>query len=105
MTNTYSQIIVHAVFVARYRENLVACIDIFPVVYQNRAENHWQQKDGRSCAYPVRDTTYNGISDCMGVVKSCSNGWINEQQFVKERFNGSQGMEAFLMQKPKGCCN
>ncbi|MEO7482300.1 MAG: IS200/IS605 family transposase [Ferruginibacter sp.] len=106
MANTYSQITIHAVFAVRYRENFIVG-DWRHSLHQyisgiitgkgakSLAVGGW--KDHVHILFGMPLTTC--ISDFMSAVKASSSGWINEQQFVKGKFEWQSGYGAFSYAK------
>ena len=102
MPNTYSQITIHAVFAVKYRENFITknwrdnLHQYISGIITNKgakslAVGGW--KDHVHIFFGMPVTTC--ISDFIGVVKSNSSGWINDQKFVKGRFQWQDGYGAF----------
>jgi REP element-mobilizing transposase RayT len=106
MSNTYSQITIHAVFAVKFRENTIA--------------KHWRDdlhqyisgiitnSDGTSLAVggwsdhvhilfgmPVTVS----IADFMRVIKTNSSKWINQQKLVKGKFQWQEGYGVFSFAK------
>ena len=106
MSNTYSQITIHAVFAVKFRENTIA--------------KHWRDElhqyisgiitnsDGTSLAVggwsdhvhilfgmPVTVS----IADFMRVIKTNSSKWINQQKLVKGKFQWQEGYGVFSFAK------
>ena len=106
MANTYSQNTIHAVFAVRYRENFIL-IDWRDSLHQyisgiitgkgakSLAVGGWKAHVHILFGMPL--TTC--ISDFMSVVKANSSGWINEQRFVKGKFQRQSGCGAFSYPK------
>ncbi len=108
MANTYSQITIHAVFAVRYRENFILTDwrdslhkYIAGIITGKGAKSlavgGW--KDHVHILFGMPLTTC--VSDFMGVVKANSSGWINEQRFVKGKFQWQSGYGAFSYAKSK----
>ena len=106
MANTYSQITIHAVFAVRYRENFILGDwrdnlhrYISGIIARKGAKSlavgGW--KDHVHILFGMPLTTY--ISDFIGAVKTSSSGWINEQRFVKGKFQWQSGFGAFSYAK------
>ncbi len=106
MGDTYSQITIHSVFAVKYRENFIT--------KEWRDELHKyiagtiNGKGGKSLAvggwkdhvhilFGMPLTT--SISDFIGAVKSNSSKWINEQKFLKNKFQWQSGYGAFSYSK------
>jgi putative transposase len=106
MANTYSQITIHAVFAVKFRECLIA--------KEWRDELHQYisgiitNKGGKSLAVggwighvhilfslPVSTS----ISDFVGAIKANSSAWINNQNFLKGKFQWQNGFGAFSFSK------
>jgi putative transposase len=106
MPNTYSQITIHAVFAVKHRKNFI--------IKDWRDELHRyiagiiNKKGAKSLAvggwldhvhalFGMPVTT--SIADFMNAIKSNSSKWINEQQFLKEKFEWQGGYGAFSYAK------
>ena len=106
MANTYSQITIHAVFAVKYRQNFIlkkwrddlhkyiAGI-ITKAEAKSLAVGGW--KDHVHILFGMPVTTC--ISDFMSIVKANSSRWINEQQFLKDKFEWQSGYAAFSFAK------
>jgi REP-associated tyrosine transposase len=102
MSNTYSQITVHAVFAVKHRENFIT---------KNWRDNLHQYISGIITNKGAKSLTVGGwkdhvhilfgmpvttsIADFMSAVKANSSKWINEQQLVKGKFQWQSGYGAF----------
>jgi REP element-mobilizing transposase RayT len=106
MANTYSQITIQAVFAVKYRQNFITK-DWRDELHQYIA-GIINNKGARSLAvggwldhihilFGMPVTT--SIADLMNVIKSNSSKWINEQQFLKEKFQWQGGYGAFSYSK------
>ncbi len=106
MGNTYSQITIHAVFAVKYRENFIIKPwrdnlhqYIAGIVTKQGAKSlavgGW--KDHVHILFGMPVTTC--ISDFLGVVKANSSKWINEQQYLKSKFQWQEGYGAFSFAK------
>lgn len=106
MSNTYSQITIHAVFAVQYRENFITNNwrdnlhkYISGIITEKGAKSlavgGW--KDHVHILYGMPVTSC--ISDFMSAVKANSSKWINEQQFVKGKFQWQSGYAAFSYAK------
>jgi len=102
MANTYSQISIHSVFAVKGRENLITGDwrnelhkYISGIITGNGAKSlgvgGWKDHVHIFSGMPV--TTC--ISDFMSTVKANSSKWINEQNFVKGKFQWQLGYGAF----------
>jgi putative transposase len=102
MANTYSQISIHSVFAVKGRENLIVRNwrddlhkYISGIITGNGAKSlavgGW--KDHIHIFFGMPVTT--SISDFMSSVKANSSKWINEEGFVKEKFQWQSGYGAF----------
>ena len=102
MANTYSQISIHAVFAVKYRENIITQAwrdDLHKYIAgtitkkgaKQLAVGGWKDHVHVFFGLPVNQS----ISDFMSVVKSNSSRWINEQGFVKGKFQWQEGFGAF----------
>ncbi len=106
MANTYTQITIHAVFVVKYRENIITK-DWRDNLHQyisgiitkkgavSLAVGGWKDHVHILFGMPVSTC----IADFMSAVKSSSSGWINEQKFVKGQFQWQTGYGAFSYAK------
>jgi len=102
MANTYSQITIHAVFAVKHRENFIdkkwrdnlhqyiAGI-ITNLGAKSLAVGRW--KDHVHILFGMPVTT--AVSDFMRAVKANSSKWINDQQFIKGKFQWQEGYGAF----------
>lgn len=106
MPNTYSQITIHAVFTVKYRENFIAkswrdnLHQYSSGIITNKggkslAVGGW--KDHVHILFGMPVTT--SVADLIGAVKANSSKWINEQQFIKGKFQWQQGYAAFSYAK------
>jgi putative transposase len=106
MSNTYSQITIHAVFAVKYRENFITkdwrdhLHQYISGIITNRgakslAVGGW--KDHVHILFGMPVTTC--ISDFMSAVKASSSGWINDQRYVKGKFQWQSGYGAFSFAK------
>ena len=102
MPNTYSQITIHAVFAVKHRENFITK-DWRDNLHQyisgiikhkgakSLAVGGW--KDHVHILFGMPVTT--SIADFMSAVKANSSKWINEQNYVKGKFQWQEGYGAF----------
>jgi REP element-mobilizing transposase RayT len=106
MANTYSQIMIHAVFAVKYRENFITKHwrdnlhrYISGIITNQGAKSlavgGW--KDHVHILFGMPVTT--SIADFIGVIKANSSKWINEQHFLKTKFNWQSGYGAFSYAK------
>jgi putative transposase len=106
MANTYSQITIHAVFAVKYRENFIlkewrdSLRQYISGIITGKgakslAVGGW--KDHVHILFGMPVTTC--ISDFMSAVKASSSAWINEQGFVKRKFQWQSGYGAFSYAK------
>ena len=106
MANTYSQITIHAVFAVKHRENFILKEwrdDLYRYIsgiITNRgakslAVGGW--KDHVHILFGMPVTT--SIADFMSAVKANSSKWINEQHFIKGKFQWQEGYGAFSYAK------
>ncbi|SFQ34875.1 IS200/IS605 family transposase [Parafilimonas terrae] len=102
MGNTYSQISIHTVFAVKKRENLIhpdwrdeLHRYISGIITGNGATSlavgGW--KDHVHIFFGMPVTT--SIADLMRIVKTNSSKWINEQKFIKGKFEWQSGYGAF----------
>ena len=98
MANTYSQITIHAVSPVKYRENFIIKDwrdDLHQYISgiitkqgaKSLAVGGW--KDHVHILFGMPVTTC--IADFMAVVKANSSKWINEQEFLKVKFQWQDG--------------
>jgi len=106
MANTYSQISIHSVFAVKGRENLITHDwrdDLHRYISgiitakgaKSLAVGGW--KDHVHIFFGMPVTTC--ISDFMRIIKANSSKWINEQLFVKGKFQWQSGYGAFSYSK------
>ena len=106
MPNTYSQITIHAVFAVKHRENFILKEwrdDLHRYISgiitnkgaKSLAVGGWKDHVHILFGMPVTDC----IADFMSVVKANSSKWINEQQFIKGKFQWQEGYGAFSYAK------
>lgn len=104
MPNAYSQISIHAVFAVKYRENLITSTwrdnlhryvsGIISNAHKEAkplAVGGWKDHIHVFFALPVTIA----LSDFIQLIKANSSKWINEQGFVKEKFQWQKGYGAF----------
>ncbi len=102
MANTYSQITIHSVFAVKYRENFITKDwrdnlhqYISGIITKKGAKSlavgGW--KDHVHILFGMPVTTC--ISDFMSTVKANSSKWINEQNFLENKFQWQDGYAAF----------
>jgi REP element-mobilizing transposase RayT len=102
MPNTYSQISIHAVFAVKGKENFITndwrdnLHQYTSGIISNKgtkslAVGGW--KDHVHIFFGLPVTT--SISDFMSAVKANSSKWINEQHFLKGKFQWQEGYGAF----------
>jgi len=102
MGNTYSQLNIHCVFTVKGRENILADHfrdDLFRYIYGILKNDNvfplavggW--KDHVHVFFELKPDLK--ISDLMRMVKATSSKWINEQGFLKGKFNWQEGYGAF----------
>lgn len=106
MANTFSQITIHAVFAVKHRENFITKEwrdDLHKYISgiitnkcaKSLAVGGW--KDHVHILFGMTVTT--SISDFMSGVKANSSKWINEQNFLKRKFQWQDGYGAFSYSK------
>ena len=106
MANTYSQLSIHCVFAVKGRENLILKDwrdELHKYISgiikaegsKSLAVGGW--KDHVHIFFGMPVTTR--LSDFMSVVKASSSKWINEQHFVKAKFQWQSGYGAFSHSK------
>jgi REP element-mobilizing transposase RayT len=102
MANTYSQITIHSVFAVKGRENFIT---------KNWRDNLHQYISGIITKKGVKSLAVGGwkdhvhilfgmpvticIADFMSAVKASSSGWINDQHYIKGKFQWQAGYGAF----------
>ena len=102
MANTYSQISIHCVFAVKNRENFILKEwrdDLHKYIAgiikgegaTSLAVGGWKDHVHIFFGMPVTKS----ISDFMSVVKANSSRWVNEQNFVKGKFQWQTGYGAF----------
>ena len=102
MANTYSQISIHAVFAVKGRQNLITndwrdmlhgyiAGIINNLDAKSLAVGGWKDHVHIFFGLPVTIC----IADLMRIVKSNSSKWINEQRFVKGKFQWQSSYGAF----------
>ncbi|MBS1919330.1 MAG: transposase [Bacteroidetes bacterium] len=102
MANTYSQISIHTVFAVKGRENLIIVgwrddlhRYLSGIITGNGATSlavgGW--KDHVHVFFGMPLTTC--ISDFMSILKASSSKWVNDQKFVKGKFQWQSGYGAF----------
>lgn len=106
MANTYSQISIHCVFAVKNRQNLIPKewrYDLFKYISGiikgegaiSLAVNGWIDHVHIFFGMPLNIR----ISDLVGTVKANSSKWINDNRFVKEKFQWQAGYGAFSYSK------
>ena len=106
MANTYSQISIHSVFAVKSRENLILKEwrdDLHKYISgiikaegsKSLAVGGWKDHVHIFFAMPVTAR----ISDLVGTIKANSSRWINENKFVKGKFQWQAGYGAFTHSK------
>ncbi len=106
MANTYSQISIQAVFAVKNRENIISNKwrdDLHKYISgiitnegaKSLAVGGWRDHIHIFFGLPVKTS----ISDFMRIIKANSSKWINEQHFVKGKFQWQEGYGAFSYTK------
>ena len=106
MANTYSQLSIHCVFAVKHRENFILKEwrdDLHKYISgiikaegaKSLAVGGW--KDHVHIFFGMPVTTR--LSDFMSAVKANSSKWLNEQQFIKGKFQWQAGYGAFSHSK------
>lgn len=106
MANTYSQITIHAVFAVKNRGNFITKNwrdDLHKYISgiitnkgaKSLAVGGWKDHVHILFGMPVTLS----IPDFMSAVKANSSGWINDQKFVKGKFEWQSGYGAFSFSK------
>lgn len=102
MANTYHQIYIHAVFSVKHRSALIEkswSSKLFAVIGNLINESGSKTmivngtEDHVHCLIQMKPDT--SISDVMKISKSKSSKWINENDFLKTRFEWQAGFGAF----------
>lgn len=106
MADTYSQITIHSVFAVKHRENFITK-DWRDILHRyisgiitnkgakSLAVGGWRDHVHILFGLPVTIS----LSDFMSAVKANSSKWINEQHFVKGKFQWQSGYGAFSFSK------
>ena len=102
MANTYSQINIHCVFAVKGRENLIS------KEFRDELYRYMSGILKNDNAYPLsvggwKDHVHvffelhpdSKISDLMRMLKASSSKWINDNKFVKGKFQWQEGYGAF----------
>jgi putative transposase len=106
MPNTFTQITIHAVFAVKHRENFITkdwrdnLHKYIAGIISNKggkslAVGGW--KDHVHILFGLPATA--SIADFMSAVKANSSKWVNEQQFIKGKFQWQEGYAAFSYAK------
>ena len=106
MSNTYSQITIHAVFAVKYRENFITkdwrntLHQYISGIITNKgakslAVGGWKDHVHILFGMPLTIS----IADFVGAVKANSSKWINDQQLIKGKFQWQEGYGAFSYAK------
>ncbi len=106
MSNTYSQIAIHAVFAVKHREGFIlrdwrnTLHGYISGIISNKgakslAVGGWKDHVHILFGMPVTMC----IADFMSAVKSSSSKWINEQHYLKGKFQWQDGYGAFSYSK------
>ncbi len=106
MPNTYSQITIHAVFAVKNRENIITkewrdnLHQYISGIITNKgakslAVGGWKDHVHILFGLPVTIS----LADFIGAVKANSSKWINEQQFIKSKFQWQDSYGAFSYAK------
>ena len=106
MANTYSQITIHSIFAVKSRENFITkdwrdhLHQYISGIITNKgakslAVGGW--KDHVHILFGMPVTTC--ISDFMSAVKASSSSWINDQHYLKGKFQWQAGYGAFSFAK------
>lgn len=102
MANTYTQLNVHAIFAVKGRENLLATnfrTNVFEYIagilrnknqYPLAVNGH---KDHVHIFFELNPSA--SVADVMEMVKANSSKWINENHFVKGKFEWQRGYGCF----------
>lgn len=102
MANTYHQIHIQTVFAVKYREGLILPHfqqDLF--AYIGQTINNLGHKtlivngvaDHVHCFFGLNPKQ--ALADMMREIKASSSRWVNENRFVKQRFEWQEGYGAF----------
>jgi REP element-mobilizing transposase RayT len=106
MPNTYSQIYIHAVFAVKFRENIITHD------WRDNLHKYISRILKEESTFPLAvggwiDHVHvffsmppsKSVSEVMRVIKSNSSKWINEEKFVKGKFQWQEGFGAFSNSK------
>ena len=102
MPNTYTQLYIHAVFAVKYRNALIKKHfqkELFAVIGNLINETGCSTiivngvEDHVHCLFRLKSTV--SLSDVMKSVKAKSSKWINENEFLNERFEWQRGFGGF----------
>jgi putative transposase len=108
MANTYTQIHIHAIFAIKNRVSLIDASwesRLYEYIAGTiRSNNHKPlvvngMPDHIHAVFGLG--TNQSISDLLDVIKSCSSKWINENNFLKNKFNWQKGYGAFACSKSR----
>lgn len=106
MANTFTQIHIQAVFAVKFREGLILPEfkkELFGYIGQtiNDLGHKTLVVNGMSdhvhCFFGFRPTQ--ALSDMMREVKANASKWVNEEKFLKHRFEWQEGFGAFSYSK------
>ena len=106
MGNTYSQVYIQAVFAVKYRNAVISPAwkqDLLKVIVNLINETGCKTlivngvEDHMHCFFKLKPSL--SISDLMQSVKAKSSKWINESNFLSERFEWQRGFGAFSYSK------
>lgn len=106
MANTYTQIHIQAVFAVRYRIGLIRNQwkgELFKYItgilqeYDHKMLAINGMPDHIHLFFGMRPTQ--GLSELIQKIKSGSSGWINDNRFVRSRFEWQEGFGGFSYSK------
>ncbi len=106
MANTYSQIYIHTVFAVKFRQNIIT------KDWRDNLHSYLSGVLKQEGAFPLAvggwiDHVHvffslppsRSVSDVVRIAKANSSKWINEQKFVKGKFQWQEGFGAFSNSK------
>lgn len=106
MGDTYSQITIHSVFAVKYRENFITrgwrdnLHKYISGIINNKGAKQLAVGDWKDHVHILFGMPLTiSISDFIGAVKANSSKWINEQKFLKGKFEWQSGYGAFRILK------
>ena len=102
MPETYTQIITHAVFAVKYRENIITkdwCDSLHHFmsgIITNKGATSLAVGGWKDHVHIFFGMPFNAcIADFINAVKANSSKWINHQHYLKRKFQWQEGYGAF----------